>query len=173
MVQSACQKSIDFVLQADARALPFQKESFDLIISNCAYQWVEDLRKAFTLNHQILKSHGSFQFTCFGENTLKELWMSLKAENRLHRPTEDDIYDALKSGGFHSIQVRSEIITQDFYDMLDLIQWLKKIGANQIRREIFIGRDALTRANDFYCQNFSNSKGVYATFEVIKGKAQK
>ncbi|MDP8266507.1 MAG: methyltransferase domain-containing protein [Candidatus Aceula meridiana] len=173
MVQSARKKNIDFVIQADARALPFQKESFDLIVSNCAYQWVEDLKKTFTLNREILRSHGYFCFTCFGESTLKELWESLGTVNRLHCPTEKDIRDALRTGGFYSFEVSSVMMRQEFGDMFDLVRWLKRIGANQTKREIFIGRDALSCANDFYCQNFESDNGVFATFEIIMGKTQK
>jgi 3-methyladenine DNA glycosylase AlkC len=38
--------------------------------------------------------------------------------------------------------------------MMALIRWLKSIGANSIKRDIFIGKTILSHANDFYCENF-------------------
>jgi len=40
------------VVQADARALPFHKDSFDWIISNLAFQWIEDHYSVFQRHQQ-------------------------------------------------------------------------------------------------------------------------
>jgi len=58
-------------------------------------------------------------------------------------------------------------------DIFSLVSWLKHIGANGIEQNIFVGRDWLFRAQKFYQNNFKDNGTIYATFEVIWGKARK
>ena len=37
------------IIQADAAALPFKSNSFNVIVSNLAFQWIRDLSSAFKL----------------------------------------------------------------------------------------------------------------------------
>ena len=181
MVSQAKGKNIDLVLQADAQVLPFKNEFFDLVVSNCAYQWVPDLKKAFCSSYRVLKDKGDFYFSCFGKNTLKELRRSLKAVSKdsLFRDShweiidEKNIYNMLAASGFKNSEVQSEVVKIEFVDMLDLIRWLKAIGANQVKRNVFVGRNLLNKANIFYVKNYKDNKSVYASFEIIKARARK
>ena len=47
-------------VQADAAALPFGQEKFDIIISNLSYQWVSNLSSAFVSCHRTLTKDGIF-----------------------------------------------------------------------------------------------------------------
>ena len=80
---------------------------------------------------------------------------------------------ALKASGFKNIKIESEIIKMHFTDMLAIIQWLRHIGANALPRDIYIGRDWLLKANEYYKENFNDRWGVYASFEVIWIEARK
>ncbi|MCD5397549.1 class I SAM-dependent methyltransferase [candidate division NPL-UPA2 bacterium] len=44
-----------FFCQADAEHLPLPDNSFDVVISNLAYQWVEDLKLAFAEVFRVLR----------------------------------------------------------------------------------------------------------------------
>ena len=181
MISQAQGKDIDFVLQADAQELPFKNAFFDLIISNCAYQWVPDLNKAFCSSFRVLKDQGDFYFSCFGKNTFKELQMSLKAASKdltlrdSHWESVDqkNISRMLAVSGFEDVEVHSEIVRREFLDIFELIRWLKIIGANQVKRNVFVGRSLLNQANIFYKKNYGDNQSIYASFEVIKAKARK
>jgi NADH dehydrogenase [ubiquinone] 1 alpha subcomplex assembly factor 5 len=57
----------------DEERLPFAPASFDLIVSNMAMHWVNDVPGMLAQIHGILKPGGLFIATLAGENTLHEL----------------------------------------------------------------------------------------------------
>lgn len=169
------------IVQADARQIPFKNAAFDLITSNLAYQWVDDLPGSFRFCYESLKNEGMLCLTLFGEQTLQELFTSLTKTSQIKSedlpierlPKVVRIKTALAAAGFQSVKVDCEKIQMHFTDMLELMQWLKKIGANALPREIYVGRDWLLRANDYYKANFNDRWGVYASFEVVWVEAVK
>lgn len=179
MIEHAKKKEGDFgVIQADARNLPFQKNTFDLIVSNLAYQWVEDLAAAFRSGYGVLKPNGKIHCTIFGRNTVPELFVALEQSLETPGPMkrladQTQIEQALQEAGFQNIEIDSETIKVHFEDMLALVKWLKKIGANVPQQDVYVGRDRLVRANEYYKEHFKDSWGVYASFEIIWVKAEK
>jgi malonyl-CoA O-methyltransferase len=171
------------IIQADACALPFKKGVFDLIVSNLAYQWVEDVSLAFEKCYTSLKEKGVFSFNLFGHYTLDELFLSLERsldnKNRDQRltirrlPSHAQVVDAVHKAGFQEIVSDYERIKVRFPDMMALIKWIKEIGANTLEKEIFTGKDLLNRANDYYNRHLKDRLGIYATFEVIWVEAKK
>ena len=57
----------------DLNALPLAGVSFDLVWSNLALQWINDLPRAFAEVRRVMKVGGLFMFSTFGPDTLKEL----------------------------------------------------------------------------------------------------
>jgi malonyl-CoA O-methyltransferase len=169
------------ILQADARHMPFKENTFEMIASNLAYQWVGDLPKAFANCHAILKSEGKLHLTMFGYSTFRELFEALektrdaaKGGIALKRLADrGQVSDALITAGFRDVSVEEEHINVHFQDMLALVKWIKDIGANALVGDMFIGRDWLNRANAYYAQTFADQWGVGATFEVIWVEAKK
>lgn len=179
MLDTACKKYENLcAIGADARALPFKEHTFDIVTSNLAYQWVNDLAKAFEESHRLLKPNGIFCLTMFGQETLRELFDSLEAVKgeklfiqRLASLT--DIEKALAQASFREVHLEKETIKVHFPDMLTLIKWLKDIGANILPKNGFIGKELLFEADGFYKKNFSDPLGITATFEVVWIKAKK
>ncbi len=174
MIAAARKKYDGFkIVQADAAALPFREETFDIVVSNLAYQWVDDLEQAFRASYGVLKERGVFCATLFGGRTLEELfvsfensaWNSVPLLKRL--AGEDAVFAAARQAGFGDPEIKTELIKTHFPDMLALLKWLKGIGANRMNRDFYFGRDWLRRANEYYFKNFNNRWGVQASFEVI------
>ncbi len=166
------------VIQADARQLPFKAGTFDIVISNLAYQWVGDLAKAFCESHRLLNKNGSLCLTMFGRETLQELFASLdsvKGEKVLARrlASREIIEAVLKKSGFYNIEIDAEMIKVHFPDMIALVKWLKDIGANVLPKDNFIGKELMFQAQEFYQNNFSDRLGIIATFEIVWIKAKK
>jgi len=167
------------IIQADARQLPFKGDVFDLIISNLAYQWVEDLNAAFSLSHNILKDRGIFYFSMFGYETFKELFSSfknaMKGEDVQFKrlSSKGQVSESLLSAGFSSVDVQSEVMRQNFPDMMSLMQWTKKIGANSLNSNFFLGKNLFQSASKYYEKNYQDPLGIYATFEIIWGFCRK
>ncbi len=163
------------ILQAQAAALPFQPRTFDIVVSNLMYQWIEDLDKSFEQVHAVLKNQGVFCFTMFGQQTLKELFEALEATAgktagglRFRRLADGlTVHRSLEDRGFQIIDENCEIIKTHFNDLFDLVSWLKSTGANTGRQSFFVGKDHLQRANEYYKNHFQDPWGVTASFEVL------
>ncbi len=161
-----------YILEADACNLPFKHNVFDLITSNLAYQWAADIFAAFHGAYCCLKKGGRFCFSMFGRKTLDELFISLShavGENlSIHRLyTLDDVINSLRSAGFTDINVISELHRIYFPDMMALLKWVKGIGANALKKDIFIGRRVFVSASHYYERYFSKGDCVYASMEVF------
>ena len=172
---------LDF-LQADAQAIPFKDNIFDCAMSNLVYQWVPDLETAFREVHRVLKVDGYFCFSAFGRESLQELFTSLRQSGqgqgdvhfiKTFLPHKDDCAAALQKARFKTGHLQGETRYIYFSDMFSILRWLKNIGAAGVRQDIFIGRDLLHRANDYYLRHFRSNGQVYATFEVIWGYGRK
>ncbi len=184
MISQAKEKQEDFqIVQADAIALPFKLDVFDMITSNLALQWVNNLNSSFQMYHARLKKEGQFCFTMFGHETLKELFVALEhaADGKQNKrdlfvrrlAKIQQVQEAMQMAGFKDIHVSAEHIKVRFPDMMAVMQWLKSIGANTLGKDIFLGKEMLARAKTYYHQNFSDRLGIYATFEVIWGQGKK
>jgi len=184
MVDIANEKKEGFhIIHAHAAHLPFQEGSFDIILSNLALQWIVDLKTVFQGCHISLKEGGRFHFTLFGYNTLNELfdclqrvWQEKKSGQalsvrRLPTMAEVDLY--LQETGWRNIRVDYERIKVHFPSMMDLLKWIKAIGANSLSAQTYLGKDFFKRTNDLYNSSFRDRLGICATFEVIWAEAEK
>ncbi len=174
MIGEAKKKEGSFkIVQAHAENLPFKDSTFDVVVSNLAYQWVDDLLRAFKQCYLVLKDDGLFCCTLFGRNTFEELFISLEsATDRNVLPIDrltgqEEISRAVCEAGFSDIKINSELIKARFPGMMALLKWIKDIGANALPRDFFVGKELLSRANEYYEQNFRDRLGVIVTFEVI------
>ena len=171
------------VIQADAEVLPFKTDIFDIVVSNSAYQWVNNLEEAFRMAFLSLKKQGIFCAALFGRNSLNELFESVEKSYVLRSrngkivirklPEKNEICEAVEMAGFSNINVSTSVEKVYFSDMLGLLRWLKGIGANATRRSGYIGKENLLKANDYYKKHFKDTQGIFASFEVIFVKAKK
>lgn len=166
------------IVQADANALPFQKETFDLIVSNLAYQWMPDLAVSFKQAHHCLKPAGDFCATLFGHRTMEEFYDILQTciqpGSALRRlPDGDAVDQALKVAGFNNTETDYEIIRVQFADIMDLLKWVKGIGANSLNQDIVFGKQTIAKMDEMYKVKYPYHNGICVTFEIIWLRAQK
>ncbi len=171
------------IVQADARALPFQLETFDLIVSNLAYQWVPDLKQAFGLCCAIMKENGVFHLTLFGRETFRELFSCLDhARRKLNRersyalrrlPGGGQLEEALERAGFRDVDVEPQLMKVHFPDMWSLMRWTKDIGANALGGDMFLGKSMIAAADAYYQQHYRDRFGIFATLEVLWARGRK
>lgn len=166
---------------ADEEWLPLRPQSVDLVISNLALHWVNDLPGALAQIRMALKPDGLFMAAILGGETLFELRRCLmEAEMeatggispRLSPLTEvRDAGGLLQRAGLALPVVDRETITVTYADPIKLLYDLRAMGATNLthnrprkplRRAVLM--DALSR----YRQHFTVEEGrVQATFEVI------
>jgi len=179
MLEVARQKHDDIAwVLADGNNLPFSNATFDVLTSNTAYQWAEELSRVFSEACRVLTPDGVFACTIFGYNTCYELFQSLNEASGgtlqfIRLPDQAKIRESLHVSGFQDFKIDCEQIKVEFKDMEDLTAWFKYIGAPHLPREGYLGARTLSRAADIYRKKFVYLKGVGATFEVIRVYAKK
>jgi malonyl-CoA O-methyltransferase len=165
------------LLCADIESLPIASNSMDLVWSNLALQWCNDLDAAFSEVARVLQPESLFVFSTFGPDTLKEL---RAASNNGHTHVSrfidmHDIGDALTRAGFSAPVLDVEHYTLTYDDVKGVMQDLKSIGAHNAtvgRARGLQGKGFLSNLTQNYEQFRVNNK-LPATFEVIYGHAWK
>jgi malonyl-CoA O-methyltransferase len=122
-------------LVSDMRALPLPREHADVLWSNFALQWANDLPALFAEWSRVLRVGGVIMFTAPGPDTLIELRRALNkageaADSRVQRFTDlHDMGDMLIHAGFADPVMDMEVITLEYANAAALWRDLKAQGA--------------------------------------------
>lgn len=168
-------------LMADEEALPFAPGSFDLVVSNLALHWVNDLPGCLIQVNRALRPDGLFLGAMLGGETLRELRAALmqgemEVEDGVSprvSPFADirDIGTLLQRAGFALPTVDADEITVSYRDMFQLMQDLRGMGETNValaRRKTPLRREVLMAAARYYSENFTGEDGrITATFQVL------
>ncbi|MTW21538.1 malonyl-ACP O-methyltransferase BioC [Allochromatium palmeri] len=162
---------------ADAEALPLAAGSVDLIISNAALQWCNDLERTFGECRRVLRPGGLLLFTTFGPDTLKELraaWSQVDRHTHVS-PFLDmhDIGDALVRARLADPVMDADRLTLTYDDVQGLMRDLKTLGARNAtdaRPRALTGRARLTALTDAYETHRCDGR-LPASYEVLYGHA--
>ncbi len=118
---------------ADLDKLPLAENSVDLIFSNLALQWSNDIEGALREILRVLRTGGLLSFTTVGPDTLKELrdaWS--KVDNEVHIHDFMDMHvigDMLIRQGFGAPVLDVDRYTLTYPDIHTLVHDLKRLGA--------------------------------------------
>ncbi len=168
-------------VEADEEALPFQEQSFDLIVSALSLHWVNDLPGALIQIRRVLKPDGLFIATVLGGRTLRELRQSLlAAEEEIRGGAANrvspmmDVIDAaglLQRTQFAMPVADNDVRTVRYAHPLKLLEDLRGMGetaAFASRSAPPLTRSILMRAMEIYARRFGDPDGrVRATFELV------
>lgn len=164
---------------ADVNALPMRGVLFDLVWSNLALQWVNDLPRAFGEVRRVLKVGGLFSFSTFGPDTLRELRRAFAhADGHTHISRFADMHDVgdmLVHAGFSEPVMDMETITLTYADPESLLRELKRLGATNATRgrpHGLMGRRRWRMALAAL-EAMRRDDRIPATFEVVYGHAWK
>ena len=167
------------MLCADVEALPIAANSLDMVWSNLAVQWCNDLPATIGDLHRVLKVEGLLMFSTFGPDTLKELrqaFHGVDGHNHLNRFADmHDIGDMLSHGGFAEPVMDMEYLTLTYDDVRSVLQDLKAIGAHNAtagRGQGLMGKNAWKLLVENY-EALRRDGKLPATYEVIYGHAWK
>jgi malonyl-CoA O-methyltransferase len=163
---------------ADAEALPFADQSFDMLFSNLTIQWCSDLETTFTEMKRVLKPGGVVLYTTLGPDTLRELRASWAAvDSQVHVNTFLDMHevgDAMLRARLAEPVMDMEQLTITYQDALTLMRDLKSLGAHNVNPGRHSGLTApqKLRAVMQHYEQFRQSDGLLpASYEVVYGHA--
>ncbi len=166
---------------ADEELLPLGAESLDLIVSNLALHWVNDLPGALAQIRTALKPDGLFLASMFGAGTLAELRTCLMeaelAETGGASPRVSpfaglrDAAGLLQRAGFALPVADSDTITVTYPDLFRLLADLRGMGETNLLLERLkhpTRRAVFARAAALYQDRFAGADGrLRATFQVL------
>lgn len=160
-------------VEADARALPFEPASFDLVFTSLMLQWVQPLDAALAEIRRVLKPGGLLLASSFGPQTLQELraaWAA--ADDAVHVNHFIDMLDfggALQRADFIEPVLDVDRHVRHYQDAATLMREIKTIGAHNVnaaRPRGLTGRAAFARMNAAY-EAQRSSAGLPATWQVV------
>ncbi len=166
---------------ADEEFLPFAAQSFDLVVSNLALHWVNDLPGALIQIRRALKPDGFLCAAMLGGETLNELRRCLyEAEQTVSGGVSPrvspfaEVRDAgglLQRAGFALPVVDSDTLTVTYSDALALMRDLRGMGETNAvlaRRRVPARRDLILEVARLYAERYAEPDGrVPATFQVL------
>ncbi len=163
---------------ADFENLPCRDNSVDLVYSNLAFQWSNDLPRAFAECQRVLRPGGLLAFTTLGPDTLKELraaWASVDGTTHVS-PFFDmhDVGDMLVHARFADPVMDVDWLNLTYGDIRGLMQDLKGIGAANAatdRQRGMTGKGRMAGLAAAYERFRDASQRLPATYEVIYGHA--
>ena len=160
--------------------LPFEENSYDLVISNLDLHNTNDLPGLLTQIQRILKPNGLFIASIFGGETLYELrsvFQSVELEQsggitpRIFPFADMQQMGALmQRANFNLPVVDNEKIKVSYSHIFKLFQDLRGMGENNIiieRKKNFTSRSFFTEVQQVYQNRFSFDDKLDATFEMI------
>lgn len=167
-------------LCCDAEDLALNDLSEDLIFSNFALQWCNDLSPSLSEIYRVLKSKGEFHFAIPGPKTLWELrqvWGQVDQNIHINRfLSVSQWHDALDAVGFTAIDLKSVTKIAHHSSVKDLLWSLKTVGAsnhNSGKNKRLTGKKHIKMLYHAYDQ-FKTSQGTFpATWDIIFGSAVK
>ncbi len=164
-------------VNAEAEALPFADNSFDMVYSNLTLQWVNDLAGALQEFRRVLKPGGMLLFSTFGPDTLKELrdsWQQVDGYSHVnHFLDMHDIGDAMLQTKLAEPVTDMENFTLTYPDIYQLMRELKTIGAHNVtsaRQKGLTGKSTFKKLEQAY-ESFRQDSVLPASYEVIYGHA--
>lgn len=166
--------AIDTFVCADADALPFAPEQFDLVFSNFALQWCTSLPGVLQRVHQQLCVDGILAFSLPGENTLWELkqsWQQADPDhvhvNEFHQVT--GVAAAVADAGFEILHLQETRQTLYYASARALTAELKTLGAHNVntgRPTRLTGKRRLQAFLQAY-EGLRTPQGLPASWDII------
>lgn len=161
----------------DAENLPMADQTVEMIVSNLAIQWCNNLDLVFAEFRRVLKPEGVLMFSTLGPDTLKELrqcWSQVDNHNHVNAFIDmHDIGDALMRAGFAEPVMDMEYFTLTYADLPALTRDLKTLGAHNVtngRPRGLTGKGRWQKLQTAYEQLRIDGQ-LPATYEVIYGHA--
>ncbi len=177
--KSNCKKPATCVV-ADMHSVPLQSESVDMVFSNLAMQWSNDLLQVMDEYQRVLCDGGLLHFATFGPKTLSEFkksWETVDPDgshvNSFY--SLGDIGDMLIESGFKDAVVDSDIIQLHYHDVIQVMRELKTLGASNRthgRDRALTGKNKMKRMIEEY-EKLREESGVPVTYEIIFGHCWK
>ncbi len=158
----------------------FPADSFDLVVSSMAMQWINEVPMVLKSICKVLKPDGCFLGAMLGGNTLKELRYCLYLAEQERKggisphtspfAGPSDISSLIHAAGFQIQTVDVDTVQIGYPNMFILMEHLQRMGESNasIGRQYNVGRDTFLSAAAIYQKLYGMEDGsIPATFQVM------
>jgi malonyl-CoA O-methyltransferase len=156
-------------IHQDAEELSNLPDTFELILSNAAFQWLTNIEIFLNKLYGVLSPGGFLVFTTFGKNNLNEI--NLIEKKSLHYYTIDELC-LLINKHFNILDLGEENIKLSFDTPKDVLKHLKHTGTKGIQKERWTKKH-LQEFEDNYYKLFTKNNKVILTYNPIYIIAQR
>jgi len=167
-------------INADIKKLPFKNNSFDIIFSSFALQWIEKDEVIFGNFAKMLRNYKDFQenglliIALPTAGSLQELKLANIASDCgfefLQFPIFQDLLIELDNAGFEVLFSYNEIIKQNFSSGVEALKSIKNIGANYANSGNVINKNKIKKFDQFlfnyYVDNNSQSLAINISWNI-------
>jgi len=164
---------------ADAEALPFMANTFDIIISSLSVQWCQNYFVLFSELKRVLKPRGKFHISTFGPETLKEVtqaWRQVDSFVHVNRfGTDSFLLKEINKNDFTKTKIVIDTMLTYYQSFEMLARELKSIGARNMNNgqgRGLNGREKLLRLKQAFELNHDKARGIPVTYQVYYLRAQ-
>jgi malonyl-CoA O-methyltransferase len=148
------QRHDQLVFASDMHQLAVADGSLEGIFSSLALQWSDDPADALKEWHRAVKPEGLVVFSTYLLLTLNELYKSFKVLNeasplRAFYP-HTQIINIINSAEFELLEAHENTLKRDDKSLVELVSYMKKIGANVSASNMLKTRSDWQRLEDAY-----------------------
>ncbi len=160
---------------ADLRALPLAEHSVDLVFSNLALQWIDDLPAAFAGFRRVMRPGAMLLVSTFGSETLVDLREAFASADALPHVSPFTAIapfgDALVAAGFREPVLDRDVFVEHKPAFADILHSLRAMGATNAlhaRRHALSGRARFRAAEAAHARD---DRGLPMRWEAIYAHA--
>ncbi len=164
---------------ADAEALPFLANTFDIVFSSLSIQWCQNYSQLFSELKRVLKPQGKFHISTFGPETLQEVtraWQKVDSFVHVNRFKADSfLLNEINNHLFTEVQLSTDPMLIYYSGFEMLARELKSIGARNMNAgqgRGLNGREKLSKLKMAFELNSDEALGVPVTYQVYYLRAQ-
>ncbi|KAB2457257.1 malonyl-ACP O-methyltransferase BioC [Bacillus sp. CH126_4D] len=154
------------------------EKTYDVIISNATFQWLNDLKQVIRNLFHHLSIDGILLFSTFGQETFQELHASFqraKEEKNIQNETSigQRFYSKnqlrhiceIETGDVH---VSETCYIERFTEVREFLHSIRKVGATNSNEETYCQSPSLFRAMlRIYERDFTENEGIMATYHAL------
>ncbi len=118
--------NINFV-NSDIENLTLENK-YDLIVSNAAFQWLDDFETFIKTLKTNLTENGILLFTTFGQKNFQEI--TAAANISLNYYSKEELETILNN--YNILHIKEETIVQNFDSIKEMFEHMKKTGVNAV-----------------------------------------
>jgi malonyl-CoA O-methyltransferase len=163
-------------VQADIECLPFQSESFDIVVTSSTLQWLDNLPAALKNIHGLLKNGGLLAFSVFVEGAFRELF-SIQQRFGIPAPVRcletEEFIRALADAGFEAVEYESVENTVRKATAAAVLRSISVIGSSATAAERLLNRKELAEFCRAYETAFRSGSSVPLTYRAMVGVCRK